>query len=509
MTAGDISQNSRRVAKNTLFLYLRMLLLMLIGLFTSRIVLNALGVDDYGTYNVVYGLVMMFSIVSNSVSNAVNRFLTYSLGHEEGKDTHRIFSSSLIIMAGMSLLLILLAETVGLWYLRTKMILPEGRENAAFWVMQCCTMLMIVQFFSIPFNAVIIAHEQMKAFAGISILEAVLKLAVAFALRLSGSDKLILYAILMAAVALAIRGTYALYCKRHFEEARGRLVWDKDSLKKMLSFSGWSFLGNGTVVLNTKGIDLLTNQFFGVAINASRGIAGQVENITKQFVTNFLLALNPQIIKSWAGGNVSYCHELVAKGCKFSILIMMMFAVPMCFEGEQVLYLWLGQVPAHAVQFSVLTLFCVIVDMMANSVFQMILANGKVAAYYIVTSAISLLTFALAWVFFASGSGPESSYWAFIAVGLLTNVAKLAFARRLTGFRFTTFLKESLTGPIIAAASALALCWAITAIFPACTLRALCNIAVTMLSYCAMAYFFALTKGERAFVKDILNFRRK
>lgn len=509
MTTGNISQNSRRVAKNTLFLYLRMLLLMLIGLFTSRVVLNALGVDDYGTYNVVYGLVMMFSIVSNSVSNAVNRFLTYSLGNNEVKDTHRIFSSSVIIMAGMSLLLVLLVETVGLWYLNSRMVLPEGRETAAFWVLQCCTALMIIQFFSIPFNAVIIAHEQMKAFAAISILEAVLKLGVALVLYLSDSDKLVLYAVLMAAVALAIRGTYALYCKRHFEEARGRLVWDRASLKEMLSFSGWSFLGNGTVVLNTKGIDLLSNQFFGVAVNASRGIAGQVENITKQFVSNFLIALNPQIIKSWAAGNVSYCHELVAKGCKFSILIMMTFAVPMCFEGEQLLQLWLGQVPAHAVEFSVLTLFCVIVDMMANSVFQMILANGKVAAYYIVTSAISLLTFVLAWIAFSSGFGPESSYWALIAVGLLANIAKLAFAHKLTGFRFSTFLKEAVAGPVIAAAGALALCWTVSAHFPASILRALCNIALTLTVYCTLAYFFALTDGERAFVKDNLKLRRK
>lgn len=509
MAAGNISQNSRRVAKNTLFLYLRMLLLMLIGLFTSRIVLKALGVSDYGTYNVVYGLVMMFTMVSNSVSNSVNRFLTYSLGHDDPKNTHRIFSSSVIIMAGMSLLLILLAETAGLWYLRHRMVIPAGRETAAFWVMQCCTVLMIVQFFSIPFNAVIIAHEQMKAFAGISVLEAVLKLGVAFALYLSDNDKLILYAFLMAAVALAIRGTYALYSKKHFEETRGSLVLDKTSLKKMLSFSGWSFLGNGTVVLNTKGIDLLSNQFFGVAVNASRGIAGQIENITKQFVTNFLIALNPQIIKSWAAGNVSYCHELVTKGCKFSILIMMMFAVPMCFEGEQVLYLWLGQVPAHAVEFSVLTIFCVIVDMMANSVFQMILANGKVAAYYIVTSAVSLFTFVLAWAAFSSGFGPESSYWAFIAVGLLVNVAKLAFARKLTGFRFSTFLKDAVAGPVIAAAGSIALCWAITALGPASPLRALCNIVVTVLAYCVLAYFFALTKGERAFVKDALKFHRR
>lgn len=509
MTAGNISQNSRRVARNTLFLYIRMLLLMLIGLFTSRIVLKVLGVNDYGTYNVVYGLVMVFSIVSNSVSNAVNRFLTHSLGHDDSKDTHRIFSSSLIIMAGMSLLLVLLAETVGLWYLRCRMMIPEGRETAAFWVMQCCTALMIVQFFSIPFNAVIIAHEQMRAFAGISILEAVLKLGVAFALYLSDTDKLILYAVLMVAVALAIRSTYALYCNRHFEESRGRLIWDKASLKKMLSFSGWSFLGNGTVVLNTRGIDLLTNQFFGVAVNASRGIAGQVENITKQFVANFLIALNPQIIKSWAAGNVAYCHELVAKGCKFSILIMMMFAVPMCFEGEQVLLLWLGQVPAHAVAFSVLTIFCVIVDMMANSVFQLILANGKVAAYYVVTSAISLTTFVLAWIFFSAGFGPESSYWAFIAVGLLVNLVKLAFARKLTGFRFSDFLKNAVAGPVIAAAGALVVCWAISFLFPESILRALCNLAVTVLAYCTLAYFFALTEGERAFIKDTLIFHGK
>lgn len=506
INSGNISGNSRRVAKNTLFLYLRMLVLMFVGLFTSRIVLRELGISDFGIYNVVYGLVMMFTVVSNSVSNAVSRFLTFSLGQEDKSRTHKIFSSSIIIMAGMSLLLILLVETLGIWYVNNRLVIPADRIGSAFWVLQCTALLLVIQLFSIPFSAVIIARERMNAFAWISILEAVLKLSVALLLCFTGCDKLVLYSLLMVFVAIIIRTTYALYCRKHFEEAGGKPEWDSAVLGEMLSFSGWSFLGNGVAVMNTRGMDLLSNSFFGVGVNAARGIAVQVENIVKQFVTNFLLALNPQIIKSWSSGNVGYCHQLVIKGCKFTLLILLMFAVPLCFEGETLLALWLGVVPEHAVVFAALSVFCVVVDMMANSVFQLVQATGKVAMYYVVTSSVNLLSFVGAWMLFAFGYGPESSYWALIFVGLLADALKLVFARRQASLKIGHFVRGVLPGPVIAALSASAVCSIVCILFPAAgVVRMLCNVVLSSLIYCGVAYFLALTPGERIFVKDVVN----
>lgn len=481
MSEGKISERSRRVARNTLLLYLRMLLLLVIGLFTSRLVLQALGEQDYGTYNAVYGMVMMFTLLSGSMSNAISRYMAFELGaagvsgfsgsaRDSGSDSdgsaggsgsgsagasgsdaaagggerlRKLFCSAILIQLALVLLLALLVPTLGEWYLSTRMVIPEGSLGKARLVMYASALLLAIQLFSIPYNAVIISREKMKVFAYISVLEAALKLAVAFYLLYTPYDKLICYALCMPAVALLIRSTYAIHCRRSYPECRGAVKIDMGAVRGILGLGGWSFAAGAASTMNTHGLGILSNRFFGVGVNASRAIATQVEGIIKQFVSNFLTALNPQITKSWAEGNRDYCFALVAKGCKFSSLIVLAFAVPFAFEAQTLLELWLGDVvPEGAALFTSLSLFCLLADMGANSIFQLVLSTGRVARYYIVTSLISLLAYILAYISFALGGQAHNAYLACLGVYLICDLVKLLLARGLTGLSLRPFFKE-------------------------------------------------------------------
>ena len=313
-----IQSNNKRIAKNTLLLYLRMLFLMAVSLYTSRVVLSALGVEDFGIYNVVGGVVTMFSMLSGSLSAAISRFITFELGKGNLPKLKRIFSSSVTIQIILSAIIILLIETVGVWFLNAKMVIPEVRVEAANWVLQFSAITFVINLISIPYNAAIIAHERMSAFAYISILEALGKLVIAYLITVSPIDRLVFYAILMCAVALMVRLTYGRYCKKHFEECTYHFVFDFALLKRMSGFAGWNFIGASSAVLRDQGGNLVINLFCGPAVNAARGIAFQVNAAINGFVVNFMTALNPQITKQYAMGNRDYMMNLIFKGARFS-----------------------------------------------------------------------------------------------------------------------------------------------------------------------------------------------
>ena len=274
----DNSANNKRIAKNTLLLYIRMLFLMLVSLYTSRVILNALGVEDYGIYNVVGGVVTMFSMLSGSLSAAISRFITFELGTGDIEKLKKVFSASVTIQFGISLVFVVVAETIGIWFLNNKMEIPEGRLIAANWCLQFSIMTFVINLLCVPYNASIIAHEKMSAFAYISILDAVGKLVVAWCIALSPVDKLIFYGFLMALIAWIIQFIYSLYCKRHFVECSYKFIYDNDLLKQMFSFAGWNFFGAGSWQLMNQGVNLLLNIYFGVTLNAARGIATQVDH---------------------------------------------------------------------------------------------------------------------------------------------------------------------------------------------------------------------------------------
>lgn len=361
------NDNNKRIAKNTMLLYVRMLFTMAVTLYTSRILLNELGVEDFGIYNVVGGIVTMFSLLSGSLSASISRFITFELGQENVAKLKTIFSTSVNIQIILSLIIIFIAEIIGVWFLNAKMNIPAERMEAANWVLQCSILTFAVNLISVPYNASIIAHEKMSAFAYISILEVTLKLLVCYCLYISLFDKLISYAVLLLTISIIIRFVYGVYCKRHFDECRYHLILDKELFKRMANFAGWNFFGNGAYLLNTQGINILMNLFFGTTVNAARGIATQVESAVQAFVGNFTTALNPQITKNYAKGNKEYLFELICRGAKYSYFLMFFFVVPIVVETPYILKLWLKIVPDYAVVFTRLTLASSLLLVLGNT----------------------------------------------------------------------------------------------------------------------------------------------
>lgn len=328
----QISDNNKRIAKNTIALYIRTLITLAVGLFTSRVVLNVLGIDNFGIYNVVGGVVAMFNIVTTSLSQSISRYLTFELGRDNKEKLNMIFSTSVNIQILMSFVIIVLIEAFGVWFLNNKMNIPPDRIYAANWVLQFSVLAFIVNLISVPYNASIIAHEKMKAFAYVSILEAVMKLMIAYLLYISLVDKLITYAFLLLLVSIIIRLVYGQYCKRHFEECKYSFVFDKKLFADMSKFAGWNFLASTAYIFNTQGINIISNMFFGVAINAARGIATQVDGITRNFVSNFTTAVRPQIVKSYSVGDTNYMNKLVCSGAKYSYFLMLFLRCHLCLR---------------------------------------------------------------------------------------------------------------------------------------------------------------------------------
>lgn len=502
----DKLSGTGRLVKNTLLLYVRMAVLMIIGLYTSRVVLRSLGASDYGVYNAVAGVVTMFTLVTTSISQSISRFLAVGLGGGDKDRLRRIFSTSVLIQLLFCAVVLILTETLGLWYVNHRMVLPPDRLPAAGWVLQCSMGLLMLNLLSVPFNATIIAHEKMDAFAYISILEAGLKLAVALAVAASPIDRLKTYALLMLVAGVVVRSTYAAYCRR-FEETRGGLVFDRGLLREMTGFAGWNFLGSGAMIINTQGVNQLSNIFFGVTINAARGLALNVESMVKQFASSFLNALNPQILKSFANGDRDRSLSLVSKGSKFSFLLMLLICIPVELEAPLLLRLWLRDVPEWTVLFTRLALLGVLVDLVCNPLVTLIQATGRIRGYYIASSAVSLLTFVLSWVAFAHGAPAYAAYVFFIGIYALLNVVKIVAAHRLAGFPVGAYLGGVLLRVLAVAVLSSVATFTVWFFMPAGGWRLVSVLAMTVLSLGAFTWLLALSRDEKDFAIDWIRGR--
>lgn len=443
--SGEISENSRRIARNSLLLYFRMFVLMGIGLFTSRIVLKNLGIDDYGIYNAVGGVVTLFTFLTTSMSSAVSRYLSHALGREDKEHLKRIFSTSLIILIALCVLIAILVEIVGMWLLNTKMNIPPDRMDAARIVLHCSLGVLVLGMLAVPYNSTIVAHEKMSAFAVISIMEGILKLTVAILLSVSAFDKLVTYAVLMLAVALIVRLCYGLYCRFNFEESRGKLVFDRGLTREMAGYAGWNFFGASAYVFNTQGVNIVVNMFFGVAVNAARGVATQVEGIFRQFSANILTAITPQITKSWAADNKEFSFELVRKGAKYTFWLLFILFLPLLIWTEPLLTLWLGKFPPYAETFTRLAIICVIIEMTGNTMLTLVQATGDVKKYYLITGLTSYLCVPAVWICFKAGLGPQWAYLCYLSITVIVFVMRMIIANRQTGFPIGRFLRSFFT----------------------------------------------------------------
>ena len=483
-----------------------MLVMMVIGLFTYRIILRALGVTDYGIYSAVGGVVTMFMLVMNTVSSAITRYITVGLGKGNPDQMKTIFGTSLAVMAGFSLLVILLTETAGLWYLNHKMVIPLDRMDAARVVLHTSMLILVVNLMSLPYTAEINAHEHMGAYAYLSILEAVLKLAVAAGVWYAGSDKLVVYAWLLLAVALVARGAYALYSTVRYKECRGLPRASGALVKEMGAFAGWNFLGSGAYMLNTQGINQLMNLFFGVGMNAARGVADKVEQVVRQFATNIALALNPALTKSYVGGNKEYAFELVCKGSKYYFWILWVMALPFFTDADTILRLWLDEVPAQAAFFTKLTLLCFVIDFTPGTLNILEQANGRIRRYYIYTSLTAVVAFPVTYLSYRLGAPAWAGYVIFSLVYIVKAVEMLWIAHQDTGLSIKEYVKKGLWPALAPGLMTLIVVVSVMAVLPPAWWRFLVIAVVGVVSMCSCAWLYGLTEGEKAFVRSKLPF---
>jgi len=503
----EISANNKRIAKNTLLLYIRMIFMMAVALYTSRVVLNTLGIDDYGIYNVVGGFVAMFSVLSGSLSSSISRFITFELGKGDGQRLKSVFSTGVNIQIGMSVLIILLAEAIGIWFLNTKMNIPSERLEAANWVFQCAIFTFVLGLLSVPYNAAIIAHEKMSAFAYISVIEVILKLIIVYMLIISPFDRLVTYAILLLLVSAIIRFVYGYYCKQHFEECTYHYVYDRSLLKSMTSFAGWNFLGNGAYLLNTQGVNILMNMYFGVAVNAARGVATQVDSALKQFVNNFTTAVNPQITKSYAQGDLTSMHKLVCRSAKFSAFLMIFFAVPIILETNTILTLWLKTVPDYAATFLRWIIISSFVDtVLANSLVTSMFATGDIKRYQIIVTVIGCLVFPLSWILFNMGYEPQIAYTIyFIIYGILLFV-RLYLLRDMVKLPIMMYVREVLYKVIPVMTICFAVPYILTILLQVGYIRLISVCACTGIVTPMTIYYIGLNVNERKFILEKIQY---
>lgn len=493
----DVAANNRRIAKNTMMLYFRMLLIMAVSFYTSRVVLQTLGVVDYGIYNVVGGIVAMFGFLNSAMSSSTQRYLTFELGRGDTERLKKVFVTSVNIHIMISVIVFVLAETIGLWLLYNKMTIPVERFNAAFWVYQCSILSTMVMFISVPYNATIIAHEKMSAFAYISILEVVLKLLIVYLLLIGDIDKLILYAVLMLTVQVIIRFIYNIYCKRHFEETKYSFLFDRPLFKEMLSFSGWNLWGNMAAVAFTQGLNILLNMFFGPVVNAARGVAVQVQQTVTQFSMNFQTAINPQITKSYAIEDYEYMHSLIFRSSRFTFFLLLCICLPVFMEAEALLGIWLKEVPEYSAVFLRIILCVTIVDALANPLMISAQATAHIKIYQSVVGGILLTILPIAYVVLKLGGNPQSVFIVHLLICTIAFIVRLFIIRPMIRLSLTKYIKEVIVRCAVVGICAGTVSFAVNILLDSSLFSSIMECCISVLSVAVFSFMIGMTKNER------------
>ena len=498
----DTSANNKRIAKNTLLLYFRMLFMMAVSLYTSRVILNTLGIEDYGIYNVVGGVVAMFGFLNGSMSSATQRYITFALGKGDEKRLQTVFSTTLQIHTLIAAIIVILGETIGLWFLYNKMQIPIDRIDAAFWVLQCSIISTVVMIVSVPYNAAIIAHEKMSAFAYISVLEVVLKLVIIYLLVIFPVDKLILFAFLILAIQVLIRFCYSIYCHKHFKETKYIHVWDKALFKEMTGFAGWSLFGNLSAVLFTQGLNMLLNVFFGPVVNAARAVAVQVQNAIQQFVGNFQMALNPQITKTYAQGKMEEMHKLMYRSARFSFYLLFFLSLPVLYETDFILTVWLKTVPEHTVTFLRIMICTSLIYTCANPMIIANQATGKVKKYQAVCGATLIMILPISWILLELGFPAYSVFIVHFVMEGVCQLARMLMLRPLIGIGLRDYFYNIYLRVAIVVIAAVVFPGLVYVYMPEGLIRFLAVGMVSVLSVSSSAYLLGLSANERVFIKS-------
>jgi len=419
-----------------------MFITLLISLYTSRVILEILGITDFGIYNLVGGLVTMFSFLNSAMSTGTQRFLSYEMAQPNEGKLNKVFNMSVNIHIMIALVIVLLAETAGLWLLKYKLVIPENRLLAASIVYQFSIATFVVSILSVPYNALIIAREKMKVYAYFSIIEVALKLIIVYLLSINSWDKLIFYSILTLGVSLFMRLAYYYYCRKNFRESVFKICWDSDLFKSMLGFNTWNLIGNLSSVCYNQGISLVLNIFFGPVINAARGICLQLNGALNSFVSNLQTALNPQIIKSYAKKDLREMHELIFLGSKLSFLLLLLVSLPIFVEMKYVLHLWLKNVPEYTVSFCRLILIVSLIDSYSGSLGTAVLATSVVKYYHMIIGGLQLLILPISYVLLKLGYKADITLYVSVVFSVLMLGCRLRIAGYLVGLSMNSFFLQ-------------------------------------------------------------------
>lgn len=433
---------SKQIAKNTLMLYMRLLFSMAISLYTSRVILNALGVEDFGIYNVVAAIVVISGFLNNAVSAATQRFLTFELGKADFFQLERVFKMSITIHILIAIGVLILSETIGLWLLNTHLNIPNERMNAANWAYQFSIFSFLISIIYAPFTAALISHEKFNVFAYINIIEVILKLLIAFIITWFGSEKLILYSALIFIVTIIVGILSVNYSHKNFNECKFAFLWNKELLGKISSFASWNLLGVIAGITSNQGVNLILNMFFGPTINAARGIAFQIHGAVNSLVTNFQLAVNPPLIKSYASGDKPFMHSLIFSTSKYSFFILFAISLPLLLETEYLLGLWLKVVPEYSIIFTQLVIIDILICSLSGSLQTTAQASGNIKLYQTAVSGILLLNLPSSYIFLKFGFPPDSTFVVSIVASILALFTRLIILKKIIAFPVGKFLQS-------------------------------------------------------------------
>lgn len=507
----DTSQNNRRIAKNSIFLSIRMIIVLGITLFTTRAVLNVLGVEDYGVYNVVCGFVSMFTFLNTSMSNGVQRFFNFELGKNGEEGAKIVYNTSLVIQFALAIIIIVFAETLGLWYLNKKMVIPNDRMIAAEWIFQFSILSFFFIILQAPYTAAVMAHEKMDFFSVVSVLDAVIKLAIAFAVPYFGADNLIVYGILLSLVSLFNFSVYYVYCKRHFPELRLKKSFDKKMFQSMLGFSGWNIFGALSGMMKEQGINMVMNLFFGPVVNAARGVAVQVSSGFQSFVQNLTIPVRPQVIQSYAQGNISRMMSLTFSISKMSCFVLYIVSLPILVEINFVLNLWLGaNVPVHTASFIYIIVFTAFISNLNSAISGVVHASGKMMVYQIAGGLAGILSVPVAYAVLYFGGSPESALWTSFVAMSIAQVNALIILKTIVNYSILSYLKEVMLPIVKVVLTTFFVPFIVKHYMAEGYLRFGIILMVSVIATCLSVYLCGLNKSEKSLIQQfIIKFKQK
>ncbi len=481
-----------------------MLITMIVTLYTSRIVLNTLGIDDFGIYNIIGGVIILFAFLNVAMSNTTQRFLSFDLGRNDMEQLKKTFSMSMTAHISIAVILFLLSETVGLWFINTQLNIPYERMNAANWVYQFSILTFIFQIIRVPYNASIIAYERMSFYAYISIIEVILKLAVVFLLQQGGFDKLIFYSVLLFIVSIIILYAYKFYCNKKFTISKYIFFWDGNLYKNIMSFSGWSLMGSVASISSSQGINILINIFFGVAVNAAMGIANQVNGALNSFVVNFQTAFKPQIVKSYAEGDKKYLTQLILQTSKFSFFLLFIVSIPILINTDFVLKLWLKQVPEYAVEFCQLIIVYSLMESISGPLWMSVQATGNIRNYQIIISLLFILNLPVSYVFLKLGYNPPVVMFVKIIVDAIVLSTRIIFLKSLLKVSVKQFLQEVFLKIILVVSIVIPISILVKTKFDG-WIQVIITTSVSILLTALGIYWIGMRKNERTFIKSAIR----